>query len=80
MRRKVSTLLEESLFRRAKLESVRQGKQISQILGDALEDYLDQKNPSSGGLNIVDETWGALKIDKKRLLRLMTEEADFLDD
>lgn len=78
MRRKVSTLLEESLFRRAKLESVRQGKQISQILGDALQDYLNQRNPSSQGLNIVEETWGVLRIGKKRLKKIMIEE-DFLD-
>ena len=36
MRQKVSTLLEEALFRRAKLMAVRKGMQISEILGEAL--------------------------------------------
>lgn len=41
-RKKVSTILDEHLFRRAKLEAARQGKQLSTILGDALDRYLSE--------------------------------------
>jgi hypothetical protein len=43
-RRKVSTLLDEHLFRRAKLGSLRQRKQVSEILGEALQRYLRVTN------------------------------------
>ncbi len=54
MRKKVSTLLDETLYRRAKLESVVRGKQISEIIGEALEKYLDERKvPGEPGRDFV---------------------------
>ena len=78
-RRKVSTLLDEHLFRRAKLESLRQRRQVSEILGEALARYLGQKGSRAATTGVVVETWGALKIERHKLDRLMKETDDFLD-
>ena len=79
MRRKVSTLLEENLYRRVKVESSRQGKQISALIGEALELYLKQNNISERGLNVVSESWAILKMPESRVKRILVEEGDFLD-
>jgi hypothetical protein len=52
-RRKVSTLLDEHLFRRAKLESLRQRKQLSEILGEALERYLGDSGSRTATTGVV---------------------------
>jgi hypothetical protein len=77
-RRKVSTLLDEHLFRRAKLESVRQGKQVSEVIGEALERYLAHAGgrPTTG---VVAEMWGILKLDRRQVDRLIADEGDVLD-
>jgi hypothetical protein len=79
MRRKVSTLLDESLFRRAKLESVRQGKQISEIVGEALEGYLGEKSGKEGSLGVVAESWGVLALPRARVKKVLAEEKDLLE-
>ena len=79
-RRKVSTLLDDHLFRRAKLESVRQGKQVSEIFGEALERYLAKTAGRLRSTGVVAETWGVLKIDRPTLERLMTHEGGPFDD
>ncbi len=79
MRRKVSTLLEENLYRRVKVESSRQGRQISALIGEALELYLKQNNISERGLNVVSESWAILKMPESRVKRIVLEEGDFLD-
>jgi hypothetical protein len=78
-RRKVSTLLDEHLFRRAKLESVRRHKQVSEILGEALERYLAETGSRPTTTGVVAETWGVLKLDRRKVNRLITEEASLLD-
>jgi metal-responsive CopG/Arc/MetJ family transcriptional regulator len=79
MRRKVSTLLPESLYRRVKVESIRQGKQISEILGEALESYLDEKKNPPGIGGAVAGSWAALRVNRKTLSRLLDEEEGLLD-
>ncbi len=79
MRKKVSTLLEESLFRRTKMESVRQGKQFSQIVGEALESYLSEKSPASSGTGVVAESWGTVKAKKTVIRRILEEEGGLFD-
>jgi len=77
-RRKVSTILDEHLFRRAKLESVRQRRQVSAILGEALERYLtDTGSRASSG--VVAETWGVLKLNRRMLDRMLQDEEGLLD-
>jgi hypothetical protein len=78
-RRKVSTLLDEHLFRRAKLESVRQHKQVSEILGEALERYLAETGSRLATTGVVAETWGILKLGRRKVDRLIKEEASLLD-
>jgi hypothetical protein len=78
-RRKISTLLDEHLFRRVKLESARQGKQVSQILGAALERYLTETNGGNATTGVAAETWGVLKLDRRKVDRLMADEDDWLD-
>lgn len=78
-RRKVSTVLDEHLFRRAKLESVRRGKPVSEILGQAIERYLTEagSRPTAGG--VVAETWAVLKLDRRKLDRLIRDEEGLFD-
>ena len=78
-RRKVSTLLDEHLFRRAKLESVRQGKQVSEILGEALERYLGATGSRLATSGVVAESWGVLKLDRRKVERLISAEEGLLD-
>jgi hypothetical protein len=78
MRKKVSTLLDEALYRRAKIESALREKQVSEVLGEALEYYLNEKGRTPGGVGAVDRSWGALPIAPAKLRRIM-EEDDWLD-
>ncbi len=71
-------MLDETLYRRAKLESVVRGKQISEIIGEALEKYLDERDVPGRGLGVVAETWGSLKLPASELHEIMAEE-DWLD-
>ena len=74
----MSTLLDEALYRRAKIESALQGKQVSEVMGEALEHYLNDKGRTPGGVGAVDRSWGALQIPSGRLREIM-EEDDWLD-
>ena len=78
MRRKVSTLLEESLFRRTRLESARQGRQISDIVGEALDRYLTQAD-GPGSLRVVAETWSVLRLKPALVKQVLLEEPDVLE-
>lgn len=78
-RRKISTLLDEHLFRRTKLEAVRQGKQVSEVLGEALEQYLAKTGVSRPTTSVVADTWGALPFDRRKLKRLLADEDGLLD-
>jgi len=78
-RRKVSTLLDEHLFRRAKLESVRQGRQVSEILGEALERYLGERGSRRATTSVVADTWGVLKLDRRKIDRLLVDEGGLFD-
>ena len=76
---KVSTLLDEHLFRRAKLESVRRGKQVSEIFGEALEGYLMKTGGGLRTTGVVTETWGVLKLDRRTVARLLVHEDGLFD-
>ena len=78
-RRKVSTLLDEHLFRRAKLESVRQGRQLSEILGTALEQYLAGGSGRAASTGVAAGTWGVLKLDRTKVKRLVADEDGLFD-
>lgn len=78
-RRKVSTILDDHLFRRAKLEAVRQRRQLSTILGEALERYLDEASGGRTGSGVVASSWGALKLERRSVARLLADEEGLLD-
>ena len=78
-RRKVSTLLDEHLFRRAKLQAVRQGKQISQVLGEALERHLAGEGQSQDRAGVVARTWNSLPANRRLLRRAMADEDSLFD-
>jgi hypothetical protein len=76
MRRKVSTIMEESLFRRAKLEAARQGRPLAALLEEALERYFDHPPTRPSGYKTVDESWGALSLPAEVVREIMEEEED----
>ncbi len=76
MKRKVSTIMEESLFRRAKLEAARQGRPLAAVLEEAIQRYLDSPPARPPGYRSVDETWGALEVPAEVLRQIMEEEED----
>ena len=72
-------MLDEHLFRRAKLESLRQRKQLSEILGEALERYLGESGSRTATTGVVAETWGVLKLDRRKVDRLLVDEGGLFD-
>lgn len=74
MKQKFSTLLEDDLYRRTKVEAARSGKAISDVVGEALTLYLVAKQ-SAGTSDPVADTWGSLRIDRGQLRDLMAEES-----
>ena len=78
-RRKVSTLLDEHLFRRAKLQAVRQGKQISQVLGEALERHLAGEAQPRDAASVVARTWNSLPANRRLLRRALAGEDSLFD-
>ena len=78
-RRKVSTVLDEQLFRRTKLEAARRGMQISDVIGEALAVYLAEAGAPEGGGGMVARSWGALALDCKRVREVIEEGGALLD-
>lgn len=80
MKQKFSTVLDRGLFRRLKLESARQGRQMSELVSEALESYLRPTKgiPRETG-RVVEATWGFLSVDRETLKELMREEESLLD-
>lgn len=76
-KKKISTLMEPGLYRRVKLESARRGEQISDMIGEAVSEYLERRAAPLGGASVVDETWGALAMDRERLDEMMDEDGLF---
>ena len=79
MRRKFSTLLEESLYDRTRSEAIRQGKQIADVVCDALAAYLDAKAAAFGPRGVVGESWGVLALPARQVRELLAEEDELLD-
>jgi hypothetical protein len=79
MRKKISTIVEQSLYRRLKLESARQGRPLNEILTEAVEKYLTEARTPGGGGSVVDESWATFKLDRKLVKRILDEEPDALE-
>lgn len=78
MRQKISTLIEPALYRRVKVEAARTNKQISEIVGEALEQYLGEGGRLHGA-SVVGESWGALRVSGAQVKRVLEEEEGLLD-
>lgn len=78
MRQKMSTLIDPGLYRRVKVESARRNKQISEIVGEALEEYLasSRRGTSSG---VVDATWRSIELEPARVRELLEEDEGLLE-
>ena len=79
MRQKISTLIDPALYRRVKLEAVRMNKQISEIVGEALAQYLDREGRGPRGTGVVEESWGALRLPASRVKQVLEEEGSLFD-
>jgi hypothetical protein len=79
MRRKVSTILDEALYRRTKMASARDGKKISELMAEALEAYLRLQAGGAPPSGVVAATWGALPLDRRRVRRILGQEDELLD-
>ncbi len=73
-KKKISTLMDPTLYRRVKLESVRRDRQISDLIGEAVAEYLDRSTAPLGSGSVVERTWGSLAIDRQRVDELMEED------
>ena len=78
MLRKVSTQLDEVLFRRVRIEAIRQDRQIGAIIGEAPARYLDESGTPRGPEAVVAGSWAVLKAPAADVQRIMNEEDDFL--
>ena len=78
MARKISTVVDDHLFRRVKLEAVRQSRQIREVVGDALEQYLSGGRERRETNGVAAQSWGALKLDRRQVERVLAE-SDVLD-
>lgn len=79
MRQKISTLIDPGLYRRVKLESVRMNKQISEIVGEALERYLEERGQGPPASGVVEETWAAIELPATEVMAILEEEEGLLD-
>jgi len=80
MHQRISTELDENLVRRARLESVRQGRPFDEILKEALERYLGETVArAQGSEGAVKKSWASIPIGKEMLLKILEEEDGFLD-
>ena len=72
MTQKVNADLNASLVRKAKREALRQGKELSEILEEALDRYLVERGSPRAG--VVASSWGAIKADEETVRRILDEE------
>lgn len=79
MRLKVSTLIDPALYRRVKLEAVTTNRQISEIVGEALERYLDRDGRGPRGTGVVQESWGALRLPRQQVEQILEEDDGLYD-
>jgi hypothetical protein len=80
MKKKVSTVMEESLFQRAKIEAARQRRPLALILEDALLAYLSfpSARPIRSGSR-VDASFGVIDLPADVVREIMEEEDGWLD-
>jgi hypothetical protein len=79
-RQKISTIVERSLFQRARLLAVRRNMQISEVIAEALGDYLDRAGEPRGAGSVVARTWGSMAVQPHVHVTALLEDQDgYLD-
>jgi hypothetical protein len=78
MGRNFIILLEESLYGRTRQEAIRQGRQIADVVCDALAAYLDSKTATFGPKGVVVESWGVLALPIRQVRKLLADEDELL--
>ena len=76
MRRKIGTLLEERLLKRAKGRAAREGKALNELLEAALEAYLS-RGADRSSRRLVEQGWGAFRVTRRQLTEALKH--DLLD-
>ncbi len=79
MRRKFCTLLDEHLYNRARFEANRQGKQVADLVGEALAQYLDGRAVPGGRKGAVTESWGVIRLPGGQARQLLRDEEGLLE-
>jgi len=72
MKKKIGTTLEEGLITKLKVLAAKEDKKLSQLIEEALHQYLRRKQ----GRSVTEETKGALQASS-RVVRAIMEEEDF---
>lgn len=75
-RKKIGTLLDERLVRRAKGRAAQEGKAFNELLEAALEAYLARQSVMSSQ-RLVTEGWGAFRVTRRQLADALRD--DILD-
>ncbi len=72
--------MDETLFRRTKVEAARQNRPLSAILEEALTHYFDEQLPRRDPRHrSVSETWGAMAAPPELIRQIMEDEDEYLD-
>ena len=74
MKKKIGTVIEESLISRAKAAAAAESLPLRKLLEEALKEYLDRHRGLRTG-SAVASTWGAFEADGPLLQALMEEES-----
>jgi len=72
MKKKIGTTLEEDLITKLKVLAAKEDKKLSQLIEEALHQYLRRKQ----GRSVAEETKGALRASP-RVVRAIMEEEEF---
>lgn len=74
MKKKISTIIDDQLFKRTKLEALRQDVQISDVIGEALEAYLAEKGSPRGPGGAVASSWASIPLAKDQVDAILADE------
>jgi predicted transcriptional regulator len=76
MRRKVGTVLDEEVLRAAKVLAARENRRLSEVIEEALREYLKRRELKKG---VVRRSRGALSAPRELVQEILAEE-DFLGE
>jgi metal-responsive CopG/Arc/MetJ family transcriptional regulator len=74
MKKKIGTVLDQQLLTEAKVAAVKENKRLSQVIEEALIEYLQRRRH---GQNIVAKTHGALGASPEVVQAILEEEGVF---